>query len=86
MASRPFYESHYAVIARKDWRPEIQRFGADLAPYRVGALKGVASESLLKTVMASDRLVVIDDVTSEALFAGPCAMAASTWLFSKAVF
>ena len=81
--TRPFYESHYAVIARKDWRPEIRSL-ADLAPYRV--LKGVASESLLKTVMASDRLVVIDDVTSEALFQALRDGRIDVAVFSKAVF
>ena len=83
--TRPFYESHYAVIARKDWRPEIRGL-ADLAPYRVGVLKGVASESLLKTVMASDRLVVIDDVTSEALFQALRDGRIDVAVFSKAVF
>jgi hypothetical protein len=52
----------------------------------VGVLKGVASESLLKTVMASDRLVVIDDVTSEALFQALRDGRIDVAVFSKAVF
>lgn len=55
----PFYESHYAVIARRGWRPEIRGL-ADLASFRVGVLKGVAFEGILRGVVPPDRLVGID--------------------------
>ena len=62
----PYYESHYAVIARKGWLPEIRGL-ADLAPYRVGVVKGVAFEGILKSVVAPGHLIGFD-ASSEMLF------------------
>ncbi|MBS0507354.1 MAG: GGDEF domain-containing protein [Proteobacteria bacterium] len=65
----PFYESHYAVIARKGWRPQAPIRGlADLAPYRVGVIKGVAFEPVLKRLVPAAQLTVYDDTSGERIF------------------
>lgn len=65
----PFYESRYAVIARRGWRPQAPIRGlADLAPYRVGVIKGVAFEAMLQRVVPPAQLTVYDDTASERIF------------------
>ena len=54
----PYYESYYAVIARKG-RPLPVHGLADLAPYRVGLVKGVALEPQVQAVVAAPRLTQI---------------------------
>lgn len=83
--TRPFYESHYAVIARKGWRPEIRGM-ADLAPFRVGVIKGVAFEALLNEVVAADRLMAFDDISSAGLFQALRNGVVDVAVFSKSIF
>ena len=81
----PFYDSHYAVIARKGWRPEIRGL-ADLAPYRVGVVKGGAFEAVIKGVVAPDRLVVFDDASSAGLFEALRNGFIDVAVYSKSIF
>ena len=51
----PYYESHYAVIARKGRRLTLGS-SADLAQYRVGFVAGVALEPILGRIVPSTQL------------------------------
>lgn len=53
--TEPYYESHYAVIARKGRRFAISA-GADLAKYRVGVVGGVALEPILRGIVPATQL------------------------------
>ncbi len=55
----PYYESHYAVIARKGRRLSI-RTSEDLAQYRVGVVRGVALEPILRGIVPSAQLHSFD--------------------------
>ena len=83
--TRAFYEGHYAAIARKGWRPEVRGL-AGLAPHRVGVRKGVAFEPILQRVVASDRLVVFDGPSSDAMFQALRSGLIDVVVFSKNVF
>ncbi len=81
----PFYEGHYASIARKGWRPEIRGL-ADLAPHRVGVVRGMAAEPILKGVVAPERLIVFDGPSTEGMFQALRSGAIDVVVFSKNVF
>lgn len=83
--TRPFHEGHYAVIARKGWRPEL-RSTADLAPFRVGVIRGAAFETLLKEVVAGERLMVFDEAASDRLFQALRSGTIDAAVFSKSLF
>lgn len=65
--SLPYYETHYAVIARKGQGLPIHTL-ADLAAYRVGVVKGVVLEPILKTVVPEAQLRTFDLTSSDGLF------------------
>ncbi|WP_175488212.1 GGDEF domain-containing protein [Oryzisolibacter propanilivorax] len=54
--SAPFYDSHYAVIARKGRRLDLKTT-ADLARLRVGVVEGVALVPLLRQIVPEGQLV-----------------------------
>ncbi|MDU7588269.1 GGDEF domain-containing protein [Diaphorobacter nitroreducens] len=83
----PFYESHYAVIARKGWRLQAPIHGvADLEPYRVGVIKGVAFESMLKRVVPAAQLTIFDDDSGERIFQALRNRHIDVAVYSKNVF
>lgn len=51
----PYYQSHYAAIARKGRRLSIAA-SADLAQYRVGIVQGVALEPILQGIVPAAQL------------------------------
>ena len=57
--SAPYYESHYAVIARSGQRLTV-RNSADLAKYRVGFVGGVALEPILHGIVPAPQLYSFD--------------------------
>lgn len=65
--TRPYYESYYAVIARKGARLQVQGL-ADLASHRVGVVKGVAFEPILRQSVGAGQLVTFDQASSDGMF------------------
>lgn len=63
----PYYESYYAVIARRG-RQLVIRDLEGLAGYRVGVVKGVAFESILRERVPDIQLITYDLTESEGLF------------------
>lgn len=63
----PYYEGYYALIARKGQHLPVRGL-ADLAPYRVGVVKGVALEPQVQAVVAAPRLTRFDQASSDGLF------------------
>lgn len=63
----PYYDSYYAIIARKGRRMHIQSL-ADLVQYRVGVVKGVALEAILREQVPGIDLVAYDLIDSAGLF------------------
>ena len=55
----PYYKSYYAVIARKGRRLSIST-SADLAQYRVGVVRGVSLEPILKGIVPATQLQSFD--------------------------
>lgn len=55
----PYYESYYAVIARKGRRVTVRDL-EDLAAYRVGVFEGAVFESILRETVPNLRLVTYD--------------------------
>lgn len=56
----PYYESHYAVIARKGRRLSVGTT-ADLAQYRVGVVRGVSLEPILRDIVPAAQLHSFDN-------------------------
>ena len=81
----PYYESYYAVIARKG-RPLPVHGLADLAPYRVGLVKGVALEPQVQAVVAAPRLTRFDQAGSEGMFQALRAGAIDLAVYSRDIF
>ncbi len=63
----PYYESYYAIITHKG-RPLPVRSLADLAPYRVGMVKGVALVPQVQAIVTPSRLRLFDQASSDGLF------------------
>ena len=63
----PYYESYYAIITRKGRQMPVQRL-ADLAPYRVGMVKGVALVPQVQAIVPPARLTLFDQASSDGLF------------------
>ena len=81
----PYYESHYAIIARKGWRLPVH--GVDeLGPYRVGVVRGVALEPRLRDVVPAERLVSFDQANSDGLFRALLRDELDVAVFSKSIF
>ncbi len=83
--TRPYYNSHYAVIARKGVQPQIHQM-ADLARYRVGLVHGVAFESVLREVVPADRLRTYDQSSSDGLFKALRAGEIDVAVFNQNIF
>ncbi len=81
----PYYESYYAVIARKG-RPLPVHGLADLAPYRVGLVKGVALEPQVQAMVAAPRLTRFDQAGSEGMFQALRAGAIDLAVYSRDIF
>ena len=58
--TRPIFENHYAVIARKGRRLDLQHT-RDLARYRVGIVGGVAPEPLLRELIPPSQFSTFDE-------------------------
>ncbi len=65
--TQPYYDSYYAVIARKGRRLAVTSL-ADLSRLRVGVVKGVAFESVLRNIVPATRLIAYDLTSSDGLF------------------
>lgn len=83
--TQPFYESYYAVIARKGWRQPVRGL-ADLAQYRVGVVRGVSLEPLLKEFVPAHQLVSFDQKGSEGLFLALRDGSIDLAVFNKSIF
>lgn len=57
--SRAHYQGYYSVIARKGWTAPMTGL-ADLAPYRVGSLQGVALQEQLKQTVPAAQLHLVE--------------------------
>ncbi|MHA7599333.1 diguanylate cyclase [Alicycliphilus sp. T452] len=65
--TRPYYESYYAVIARKGQHLSVHGLG-DLAHYRVGTIKGVALEAALRNIVPAAQLAIYAPASNEGLY------------------
>ena len=65
--TEPYYETYYAIIGRKGRRLPVHGL-ADLAGYRVGVIKGVAFEPILRQSLDAGHLVVFDQTSSDGMF------------------
>ena len=81
----PYYESHYAIIARKGQRLPVQGVD-DLGPYRVGVVKGVALEPRLQAIVPAARLTSFDQTNSDGLFQALLNGTLDAAVFSKSIF
>lgn len=63
----PYYESYYAIIARKGRHLPVHSLD-DLAPYYVGMVKGVALVPRVQAIVDPARLTLFDQTSSEGLF------------------
>jgi len=83
--TRPYYESYYAVIARKGARLQVQGL-AGLAGHRVGVIKGVAFEPILRRSVDEGRLVTFDQTRSDGLFEALRDGTIDAAVYSKGIF
>ncbi|MHA3905075.1 transporter substrate-binding domain-containing diguanylate cyclase [Castellaniella sp. WN] len=83
--TRPYYESRYAVIARKGWQPPIYRMG-DLARYRVGVVHGAAFEPILRDLVPAGQLRIYDQTSSDGLFQALRDGEIDVAVFNKSIF
>ena len=83
--TQPFFESYYAVIARKGGQMRVGAI-ADLARLRVGVVRGVALEPALRTLVRAERLVVFDVTNSDDMFAALRAGAIDVVVYSQSIF
>jgi len=65
--TQPYYESYYAVIARKGRHLPVRGL-ADLAPYHVGMVKGVALVPKVQAIVDPSRLTLFDQASSDGMF------------------
>lgn len=83
--TRPYYESRYAVIARKGWQPPIYRMD-DLARYRVGVVHGVAFEPILRGLVPAEQLRAYDQASSDGMFQALRDGEIDVAVFNKSIF
>lgn len=83
--TRPYYESYYAIIARKGQKLTINSLH-DLAAYRVGVIKGVALDSRLQQAVPAEQLQRFDQTSSEGLFKALQQGRIDAAVFSKNIF
>lgn len=81
----PYYESNYAVIGRKRARVNIGSL-QDLANFRVGVIKGVAFEPILKAFMPEGSLTLFDAASSREMFAALRQGKLDFVVYPKAIF
>lgn len=81
----PYYESYYAVIARKGQPLPVHGL-ADLAPYRVGLVKGVALEPRVQAIVAPPRLTRFDQAGSKGMFQALRDGAVDLAVYSRDIF
>lgn len=83
--TRPYYESHYAVIARQGRQLQVNGLD-DLARYRVGLVKGVALEPQVQAAVPADRLTRFDANDGDVLFRAVNRGALDLAVYSKGIF
>lgn len=81
----PYYESHYAVIARRG-RSIAMNGIPDLAKYRVGYVQGVALEPILQAALPASQLRAYDLNTSDGLFEAIQSGEIDVAVFNKDIF
>lgn len=81
----PYYESYYAIIARKGQKLSIRSIN-DLAAYRVGVVKGVALDGKLQGIVPAEQLQRFDQASSEGLFQALQQGQIDAAVFSKGIF
>lgn len=82
----PYYESHYAVIARHDAPAVSIRSLDELADYRVAYVKGVSFEPLLQRIVPAGQLLAYDQTTSDGLFQAAVDGTVDVVVFNKDIF
>lgn len=83
--TRPYYESHYAVIARKGQHLPVHSVD-DLARYRVGTIRGVALEGMLKDIVPASQLVSYSPTSNAGLYQHVRDGAVDVAVFNKNMF
>ncbi|WP_276809587.1 GGDEF domain-containing protein [Castellaniella defragrans] len=83
--TRPYYESRYAIIARKGRELAIHQM-ADLARYRVGVVHGVAFEPILRGLVPAERLVAYDQASSDGMFEALREGAIDVAVYNRGIF
>ncbi|MEQ6434916.1 GGDEF domain-containing protein [Comamonas sp. w2-DMI] len=81
----PYYASYYAIIARTGRRLQVHGLD-DLAPYRVGVVKGVALEPRLQAALPASRLTSFDQANSNGMFQALLDGALDVAVFNKSIF
>lgn len=81
----PYYESHYAIIARHGLRAPIHGL-ADLEKYRVGYVKGVVFEPILQDIVPASQLRAYDQTSSDGLFLAVRNGEIDVAVFNKSIF
>ncbi|WP_442597257.1 diguanylate cyclase [Parapusillimonas sp. JC17] len=81
----PYYESHYAVIARHGSRVSVHSV-ADLANYKVGVVQGVSLQPLLQKVVPAAQLITYNDTTSDVIFQAVRDGEIDVAVFNKVIF
>lgn len=81
----PYYESYYAVIARKGQQFSI-RNTSDLAKYQVGVVQGVALEPILQSIVPAAQLQSYDEKSSDGLFEAVLKGEIDVAVFNKNIF
>ncbi len=81
----PYYESHYAVIARHGRRVFIRGL-EDLANYRVGIVQGVSFQPLVQKIVPAERIHMFNETTSDALFQAVRDGTIDVAVFNKNIF
>ena len=81
----PYYQSYYAIIARKGRGLRVRGVD-DLAPYRVGVVKGVALEPRLQASLPAARLTSFDQANSDGMFQALLDGRLDLAVFSKSIF
>jgi len=81
----PYYESHYAVIARHRSRISVHTID-DLGKYRVGYVKGVSFEPILQTLVPASQLHPYNQTSSDGLFQAVRDGVIDVAVFNKDIF
>ncbi|WP_367066782.1 GGDEF domain-containing protein [Oryzisolibacter sp. LB2S] len=83
--TQPYYDSYYAVIARKGRHFPVHGLD-DLAPYYVGMVKGVALVPRVQAVVDPSRLTLFDQTSSDGLFQAVRRGAVDLAVYSEDIF